>query len=105
MSKSKFVNIRLLASFCLSALGFLALLSSSSIAVAQTCTGNGQTSTIKFLVGGFGGPAVNDITVFPGDTLYYQVIIRVPPDGSWPATNVDAYLKTADGVVVQFLSH
>jgi len=82
-----------------------ALLSVCSVQAQTGCSGNGQTSTIKFLVGGFGGAAVNDITVHPNDTLFYQVTVGVPPDGSCPATNVDAYLAFPNGTVVQFLSH
>src|SRR5438552_8659976 len=66
------------------------------------CSGNGQSSTIKFLVGGV---LQNDVTVHVGDTLFYQVSVAVPPDQSCAATNVDAFLETADGTVIQFLSH
>src|SRR5436190_11318977 len=67
-----------------------------------SCSGNGQSSTIKFLVGGV---PQNDVTLHVGDTLSYQLTVSVPPDQSCAATNVDAFLKTADGTVVQFLSH
>src|SRR5262245_32154807 len=82
-----------------------ALLSLCNIQAQTGCSGNGQTSTIRFLVGGFGGAAVNDITVHVGDTLFYQVTVGVPPDGSCPATNVDAFLSFPDGTEVQFLNN
>src|SRR5438876_1132105 len=66
------------------------------------CSGNGQSSTIKFLVGGI---PQNDVTVHVGDTLFYQVTVAVPADQSCAATNVDAFLETADGTVIQLLSH
>src|SRR3989454_7681401 len=66
------------------------------------CSGNGQSSTIKFLVGGV---PQNDVTVHVGDTLFYQVTVAVPADQSCAATNVDAFLGFPDSTSVQFLSH
>src|SRR5205809_80274 len=66
------------------------------------CQGNGQSSTINFLI--LGQNPRNDVAVHVGDTLSYQVSVGVPGDQSCAATNVDAFLETADGAVIQFLS-
>src|ERR1041385_7052450 len=80
--------------------GLMAQNPSCPVAIVD-CSGNGQSSTIKFLVGGV---PKNDVTVHAGDTLFYQVTVAVPADQSCAMTNVDAFLKFADGTVVQFLS-
>src|SRR5258705_7133678 len=97
---------RLTARVCL---GFLLLQSATLWAQNASCpvpivacSGNGQSSTIKFLVGGV---PQNDVTVHVGDTLFYQVTVAVPADQSCAATNVDAFLAFPDGSSVQFLSH
>src|SRR5437773_1657630 len=96
----------LTALFCLGAVllrsGSLLAQNPSCPVPIVPCSGNGQSSTIKFLVGGV---PQNDVTVHVGDTLFYQVTVAVPADQSCAATNVDAYLETADGTVIQFLSH
>src|SRR5207247_4106852 len=104
-------QIRLMRHSMLVALALVAALAQPSGLLAQNpscpvpivpCSGNGQSSTIKFFVGGV---PQNDVTVHVGDTLFYQVTVAVPADQSCAATNVDAFLETADGTVVQFLSH
>src|SRR6476660_8605174 len=91
-------------SYLSAALFVSALLLPNAFGQPTGCSGNGYYAEIKFLLGGVGGSAVNDIHAHVGDTLFYQVSVQVAPDSSCPATNVNAFLKTADGTVVQFLS-
>ena len=100
--------MRLIRHSVLLALGAWLVQSSSLLAQNPSCpvpivdcSGNGQSSTIKFRVG---GALQNDVTVHPGDTLFYEVTVGVPKDLSCAATNVDAFLAFPDGTVVQFLS-
>src|SRR4029453_14615891 len=65
------------------------------------CTGNGSGGQINFLVGSVPQP---NVTVHVGDTLFYQVRASVGP-AACKATNVNAFLKTADGVIIQRLSN
>src|SRR5215470_11439056 len=65
------------------------------------CTGNGSGGQISFLVNGNPQP---NVTVHVGDTVFYQVSVSVAPTAC-NAVNVNAFLKTADGTVVQWLSN
>src|SRR5215475_1767613 len=67
--------------------------------VPPSCTGNGSGGQISFLVNGNPQP---NVTVHVGDTVFYQVSVSVAPTAC-NAVNVNAFLKTADGVVVQWL--
>src|SRR5215475_3325959 len=65
------------------------------------CTGNGSSGQISFLVNS--GPQPN-VTLHVGDTVFYQVSLSVSPTAC-NATGVNAFLRTADGVLVQWLSN
>src|SRR5262245_7569314 len=84
------------------ALAFLVLVGAQAKAETPPgCTGNGSGGQINFLVGGVPQP---NVTVHVGDTLFYQVRASVGP-AACKATNVNAFLKTADGVIIQWLSN
>src|SRR5262245_16129761 len=87
------------AAFCC-----VAWLVQTSLLQAETppgCTGNGSGGQINFLVAGVPQP---NVTVHVGDTVFYQLRASVGAQAC-KATNVNAFLKTADGVVVQWLSN
>ena len=101
-------NKLLLKNHLLVAICFAATFLQSSWLFGQTCptpvvacSGNGQSSTMKFITS---AGVQNDVTANIGDTLFYQLRVAVPADQSCAATNVDAYFMTADGTVVKWLS-